>query len=68
MPELDGIELLKVLKKDFDPMPLVFLISGTSKINLKEAYDLGAQSILSKPIKNEELLQLVNLLVPSGES
>ena len=64
MPGLNGFELLKHLRsqQEFDELKIL-VISGLSEEQLNEALVLGANAVLSKPFKNEELIQVVKTLV-----
>jgi len=59
MPVMDGIALLKNMESTRDGSPGVIFITGFSDVPLREAYDLGVEAILEKPITKEELLSLV---------
>lgn len=56
MPLMDGIALLKKVKASGKILPKIVLISGFSDIEPREAYDLGAEAILQKPMERQELL------------
>lgn len=51
MPEMNGIEVLKEMHKTGDILhiPVFIITASTSDETLKEAYDLGAVDIISKP-------------------
>ncbi len=51
----DGIELAYKLKTTLDTSPLFVFLTGFADISDEEAYDLGACTILSKPIERKEL-------------
>lgn len=55
MPVMDGITLLK--KVNGPHMPDIIFITGFSDISAREAYQLGAEAILEKPIERETLLK-----------
>jgi putative two-component system response regulator len=59
MPVMDGIDLLKLLKNDdnFKNIPVAILTTDDSKKTM--ALDLGACSVIIKPIKEAELLQVI---------
>lgn len=59
MPVMDGIALLKKIEGTRDGAPGVIFITGFSDVPLREAFDLGVEAILEKPIAKEELLSLV---------
>jgi DNA-binding response OmpR family regulator len=58
MPAQDGIETLGTIKKQFPKVKLL-MVSGGGKLNsaqyLTMALVLGADSVLAKPFKPEEL-------------
>jgi CheY-like chemotaxis protein len=58
MPAMSGIELLNQLNQSPAPRPGLIFVSGFSDLSLREAYALGAEAVLEKPIKREELLEI----------
>ena len=55
MPFIDGIELAKIIKRDY-PMTRVAFISGYDQFDYaKQAIDLNVLSYLMKPITSEEM-------------
>lgn len=66
MPGLNGFELLKQLRNEEAYRDLkVLVISALDQDRLDYAIELGANAALSKPFKNETLLNLVNKLTTS---
>lgn len=62
MPELNGLECLKLIKK-IDPNALVIMLSSVgTKENLKEALELGATDFIQKPWKEEQLERALSRL------
>lgn len=59
MPVMDGIALVKQLTQAGPPGPCVIFLSGFSDLSLREAYHLGVEGVLEKPIDREELLALM---------
>jgi len=61
LPKLDGIEVLRRIKADerTKNIPVVVLTSSTEERDLKDAYELGANSYVTKPIKFDEFAQVV---------
>ncbi len=61
LPKVDGIEVLRRLKSDqrTKEVPVVILTSSSEDRDIKEAYDLGVNSFVTKPIKFEEFAKVV---------
>jgi len=59
MPVMDGIDLLKILKSDdnYKSIPVAILTTDDSKKG--EALEIGASNVLIKPIKEPELMQVL---------
>lgn len=65
MPKLNGIELLKILKKDkeLNNIP-VLMLSGVSEINrIKECLELGALGYVIKGSSPEEMVTKIKHLI-----
>ena len=58
MPVMDGMALLKKIKETGVRTPEVIFLTGFSDVPLREAYDMGAEAVLEKPISREELLDI----------
>lgn len=56
MPEMDGIELIREMKKLSWNVKIIILSGFSDYAYLKEAIRLGVESYLLKPIDNEELI------------
>jgi YesN/AraC family two-component response regulator len=57
MPKMDGIKLLKTIRKEH-PMVQVIVLSATDQSNnLLEAYQAGANDFISKPFNREEIIE-----------
>lgn len=68
MPGGDGIELLKRIKEFSHEFPVVMLITGFSDLTNQEAYNMGAEAILSKPFDLDEIDNAVaRILTPKDE-
>ena len=59
MPVMDGLALLRHLKSVHASKPSVIFISGFSDIEPRDAYDLGVEAIMSKPVERKELISVV---------
>lgn len=68
MPGVDGLDVLRFLRRTQLPAPLkVLVVSADTEERLREALTLGAHGILRKPFTNDELLAAVEqmYLIPS---
>jgi len=61
LPKVDGIEVLRRIKADerTRTIPVVVLTSSTEQRDLQDAYDLGVNSYVAKPIKFDEFAKVV---------
>ncbi len=61
LPKVDGIEVLRRMKSDerTQEIPVVILTSSNEERDIKEAYSLGVNSFVTKPIKFEEFAKVV---------
>jgi CheY-like chemotaxis protein len=68
MPEMEGIGAIMAIKQLADP-PKVIAMSGTGTLGrrnyLKWAKHLGADEVLSKPFRLDEMLGLASQLITS---
>jgi len=67
MPVMDGITLLKRIKAGGSYAPSLILITGFADIEARDAYDLGAEALLEKPVECDDLIDIVrrSLLEPA---
>ncbi len=65
MPRLDGYGVLEEVKAkpEFNSLPIVMLTSRSNEKHRKLAMNLGASAYLSKPYKEQELLQKMSELI-----
>ena len=56
MPVMDGVELLKAIKRRGNHAPAVILTSGHSNLDEVSATNLGASAFIVKPFKLQQLL------------
>jgi DNA-binding NtrC family response regulator len=58
MPNMNGIELLKIIKRQYPHIP-VLVISGNATIEMAvDAIKIGAEDFIEKPVEDLELLKL----------
>jgi two-component system, LuxR family, response regulator FixJ len=68
MPGIDGIELLKRLKADRSPFP-VLIMTGHGDVPLAvEAMKLGAIDFLEKPFEDDRLIGMIDIALKQAES
>jgi DNA-binding NtrC family response regulator len=62
MPEKEGIETIMELRKDFPDVKIIAMSGGglvEADSYLEMAKKMGATEVLTKPIKNDELLKII---------
>ena len=61
MPEMDGIELLRLIRRDdtYGDAPVIMLTSSGSFEEERQAMELGVSRALTKPVRNSALLQAI---------
>lgn len=63
MPRMSGLELMKIYSEKFSNLPVI-IITGHSDVELAvRAMKLGAFDFIEKPIKNEPLLELIQMAI-----
>ena len=65
MPEMDGIEMCKIIrsKEPFYRIPFIFLTAVSDDYKILYAMSSGADQFISKPIRFDYLLNMVNQLM-----
>lgn len=63
MPVLNGIDTLKAIRAEKNPVPVIFLTAKDSISDRVEGLDCGAQDYLVKPFAFEELLARIRAAV-----
>ena len=56
MPEMDGFEIVKQIRKDNQAIPILFLTARSSIEDLVHGFNLGGNDYLKKPFKMLELV------------
>jgi CheY-like chemotaxis protein len=73
MPRLSGFDVLEWVRQQvaFEKMPIIVLTSSNHDIDVRRAYDLGANSYLVKPVGFEGLVEIAqtvhSLMAKLGE-
>jgi len=70
LPELDGFEILKRLRRDpkFSYIPVVVITSQDELSEKLKAFELGADDYLVKPFQPEELVARLGILARRGRA
>ena len=61
MPEMDGYTMLATLKEDPEcvTIPFIFLTGNSTKGDMRQGMQLGADDYLTKPFTSEELINAI---------
>ncbi|MEZ7495995.1 response regulator [Leeuwenhoekiella aequorea] len=65
MPKIDGIEFLKVLKKEplLKYIPTIVLTTSNNHNDVKECYEIGIAGYVLKPLKYEDYVEKIERLL-----
>ena len=64
MPYFSGIELVDFLRNELnDPTPVIIISTAGNESNVLNAFELGADDFISKPVSPSELLVRVGKLL-----
>ena len=66
MPDCDGLNLLQVLRGSGNEIPVIILTAYGEVDTYLEAMNAGATEYLNKPIKSDELVQVVRNCLRKG--
>ncbi|NOR45859.1 MAG: response regulator [Candidatus Delongbacteria bacterium] len=67
MPKMDGMELLKVIRKKHDDISAVIMTGFAEEYTQTEALNLGAEGYITKPFRNKELLLILDRIQELNE-
>ncbi|ATE59975.1 response regulator [Thauera sinica] len=64
LPRMDGLEVLRRIRADERTalLPVVVLTTSREDLDVQQAYRLGANSYIRKPVDYERFLQAINLI------
>ncbi len=67
MPEMDGYELVSLLRRDNDlaDLPVIMLTARTREEDMVQGYTSGTDLYLTKPFDPAELVAFVQRILPS---
>ncbi len=60
MPEMDGIDLIKLAKELYPEKPIFLMISGYSELTSEKAKELGAKELLVKPLDLDHFIEIID--------
>ena len=65
MPKINGIEFLKILKKDEDlkHIPTIILTTSSNQKDLLECYRTGMSGYILKPLKYEDYVKKIEVVL-----
>jgi PAS domain S-box-containing protein len=66
MPGMEGLELIRALRKDHPRIPVVLMSGATHQGLIRAALHLGGRRVLTKPISPDDLLCVVREILPAG--
>jgi len=66
LEDMDGIEVLKIIKKMAPDIPVIMLTGHGSEQAAEEGLKHGAMDYLTKPCDLEELIAKINKAIPAG--
>lgn len=67
MPVMDGVTMLQKIKSASTYLPSVMFITGFYDIEPREAYELGAEAMISKPVERKQLVSVVSRILAARE-
>jgi len=64
MPEMNGTEILKILKADelLRVIPIVIMTTSSIEEELKKCYDLFANSVMQKPMDFDDYVKMLDTI------
>ena len=68
MPNMDGHEATKILRKEGIRTPIVALTAGAMRDDDKKCIEAGCSDYLSKPVKRAKLIELIEKYLPSEDT
>ena len=63
MPDMNGLETLRAVRKNFLFIPVVMLTAYQGTMDLKAVHELGVHCVLTKSVEFDELIHVVKDMV-----
>ena len=60
MPDMDGYELARIIRRNGIAVPILFISANSDKEYLDKALEAGAQGLLIKPLRRNQLMEKLN--------
>jgi two-component system chemotaxis response regulator CheY len=67
MPEMDGVQVLQELYDKKTVLPIIVLTADIQETTRQHCLDLGASGFLTKPLKPDELLEVVSQAITKSK-
>jgi two-component system chemotaxis response regulator CheY len=67
MPEMGGLEVLQELHDKHLALPVIVLTADIQETTRRQCLDLGADGFINKPLKSQELLDVVAQAIASKQ-
>jgi hypothetical protein len=64
---MDGVTMLQKIKSTSTYLPSVMFITGFYDIAPRQAYELGAEAMISKPVERKQLISIVSRILTARE-
>ena len=62
MPDMDGYEFARMLKRQRQKTPILFISANSGKEYLEKALEAGAEGLLVKPLRRSQLIEKLKQL------
>ena len=63
-PGMTGVELMKIIKGQYDTIPVILITGFSNRYTPKFAIEAGADGFFNKPFKNADLVRKLKQLLP----
>ena len=60
LPDMDGLELLTILRSNFPSTPLIFVAENSTKETIISAFRNGAIDYLEKPVDEHSFAEIIH--------
>lgn len=60
LPDGNGYDLCKIIKSEYEELPVIFLTAKDEENNVVQGFNLGADEYIIKPFRSRELISRIN--------